>query len=180
MSETGCCCHRVTSVPGDASTADLLRECLNDLTKQMKQLNTAVKDLRSVPPVPDKKTMFWNSYKMVADEYDREHQVKYSTDLDTSLIFAGLFSAVSSAFIIAIQPELQGQTPLNHDTQTAILIAQCLLYVSLSVDAQASVSSVWRTLVWVSFIPLFHSLITVTDHYYKLQFSYMLPSVSYH
>ncbi|KAJ7608169.1 hypothetical protein FB45DRAFT_806400 [Roridomyces roridus] len=86
--------------------------------------------------------MFWNSYKMVADEYDREHQVKYSTDLDTSLIFAGLFSAVSSAFIIAIQPELQGQTPLNHDTQTAILIAQCLLYVSLSTTLLAALLAV--------------------------------------
>ncbi|KAJ6574451.1 hypothetical protein B0H19DRAFT_875143, partial [Mycena capillaripes] len=54
----------------------------------------------------DKKMAFWNSYMRVADEHDKEFQQKYSTDLDTGLIFAGLFSAVGSAFIIQIQPEL--------------------------------------------------------------------------
>ncbi|KAJ7474753.1 hypothetical protein FB451DRAFT_954604, partial [Mycena latifolia] len=51
----------------------------------------------------DNKTAFWSAYKTLADEHDKEFQQKYSTDLDTSLIFAGLFSAVSSAFIIQIQ-----------------------------------------------------------------------------
>ncbi|KAJ6600480.1 hypothetical protein DFH09DRAFT_811799, partial [Mycena vulgaris] len=55
----------------------------------------------------DHKTMFWDSYKTVADEYDEELRQRYSTDLDTALIFAGLFSVVSSAFIIQIQPELK-------------------------------------------------------------------------
>ncbi|KAJ6627650.1 hypothetical protein B0H10DRAFT_1627091, partial [Mycena sp. CBHHK59/15] len=55
----------------------------------------------------DSKNEFWNAYKTVADEYDKEFQQKYSSDLDTALIFAGLFSAVSSAFIIQIQPQLQ-------------------------------------------------------------------------
>ncbi|KAJ6481308.1 hypothetical protein C8R47DRAFT_1284469, partial [Mycena vitilis] len=74
----------------------------------------------------DKKTNFWNLYKTLADEHDREFLQKYSTDLDTSLIFAGLFSAVSSAFIIQIQPEIQ-----PHNTFHVTLVAQCLLYVSL-------------------------------------------------
>ncbi|KAJ7106200.1 hypothetical protein C8R44DRAFT_577704, partial [Mycena epipterygia] len=55
----------------------------------------------------DKKTKFWNLYKALADEHDKEFLQKYSTDLDTSLIFAGLFSAVSSAFIIQIQLAIQ-------------------------------------------------------------------------
>ncbi|KAJ6589654.1 hypothetical protein B0H19DRAFT_872389, partial [Mycena capillaripes] len=55
----------------------------------------------------DKKIAFWTAYKKLADEFDTELQGKYGQDLDTSLIFAGLFSAVSSAFIIQIQPELQ-------------------------------------------------------------------------
>ncbi|KAJ7106743.1 hypothetical protein C8R44DRAFT_638164, partial [Mycena epipterygia] len=54
----------------------------------------------------DKKTEFWNAYKMVAEEYDKEFKEKYGTDLDTALIFAGLFSAVSSAFIIQIQTQI--------------------------------------------------------------------------
>jgi hypothetical protein len=68
----------------------------------------------------------------LSEEHDQEFLKKYGTDLDTSLIFvrdlaalefcriiiyfqAGLFSAVSSAFIIQIQPELQ-QDP-NEVTQ---------------------------------------------------------------
>ncbi|KAJ7921684.1 hypothetical protein B0H13DRAFT_1449049, partial [Mycena leptocephala] len=71
----------------------------------------------------DKKTAFWTSYMKLADEHDKEFQQKYSTDLDTALIFAGLFSAVSSAFIIQIQP----QPPFTVNT-VAVL---SLLYISL-------------------------------------------------
>ncbi|KAJ6560746.1 hypothetical protein DFH09DRAFT_838215, partial [Mycena vulgaris] len=67
----------------------------------------------------DKKTAFWTAYKTLADEFDKEFQRKYGDDLDTSLIFAGLFSAVSSAFIIQIQPELQPDP--NATTQTLLL-----------------------------------------------------------
>jgi hypothetical protein len=35
----------------------------------------------------DKKTAFWESYMKLADEHDKEFQKKYSTDLDTALIF---------------------------------------------------------------------------------------------
>ncbi|KAJ6560802.1 hypothetical protein DFH09DRAFT_809603, partial [Mycena vulgaris] len=98
----------------------------------------------------DKKTAFWTAYKTLADEFDKEFQRKYGDDLDTSLIFAGLFSAVSSAFIIQIQPELQpdpnilalvqnitGATPtgiqIAEETgpATIIVVAQSLLYFSL-------------------------------------------------
>ncbi|KAF8142819.1 hypothetical protein K438DRAFT_1680492, partial [Mycena galopus ATCC 62051] len=68
----------------------------------------------------DKKIAFWTAYKALADEFDKEFQEKYGQDLDTSLIFAGLFSAVSSAFIIQIQPELQPDT--NAQTQALLII----------------------------------------------------------
>ncbi|KAJ6589414.1 hypothetical protein B0H19DRAFT_922767, partial [Mycena capillaripes] len=65
----------------------------------------------------------------LADEHDREFQQKYSTDLDTTLIFAGLFSAVSSAFIIQIQTQF---TPDDVQVPLIILVAvQSLLYISL-------------------------------------------------
>ncbi|KAJ7684079.1 hypothetical protein B0H14DRAFT_3176995 [Mycena olivaceomarginata] len=67
----------------------------------------AIEALKQKPQSPDKKIAFWTAYKSLADEFDKEIQEKYKDDLDTSLIFAGLFSAVSSAFIIQIQPELQ-------------------------------------------------------------------------
>ncbi|KAJ7262542.1 hypothetical protein C8J57DRAFT_1632428, partial [Mycena rebaudengoi] len=109
------------------------------------------------PPATDKEMTFWNAYKTLSEEYDREFHKKYGTDLDTSLIFAGLFSAVSSAFIIQIQPELQ-QDPNevtqqllrilihnanqslcsgidlaepNNGATTTIIIVQGLLYASL-------------------------------------------------
>ncbi|KAJ7484255.1 hypothetical protein FB451DRAFT_960892, partial [Mycena latifolia] len=70
----------------------------------------------------DKAAIFWSSYKMLADEYDNEFKEKHSTDLDTSLIFAGLFSAVSSAFIIQIQPGLQPDSTATDQALIRLLI----------------------------------------------------------
>ncbi|KAJ6536971.1 hypothetical protein B0H19DRAFT_380195, partial [Mycena capillaripes] len=84
------------------------------LINQSASLKTAVENLTQTVEAfkgqhksPDKKIAFWTAYKKLADEFDAELQGKYGQDLDTTLIFAGLFSAVSSAFIIQIQPELQ-------------------------------------------------------------------------
>ncbi|KAJ6599795.1 hypothetical protein DFH09DRAFT_901658, partial [Mycena vulgaris] len=78
--------------------------------------------LKEPAPASDKETVFWNAYKPVADEYDNEFKEKYSTDLDTYLIFAGLFSAVSSAFIIQIQPELQPNSTATNQALLRLLI----------------------------------------------------------
>ncbi|KAJ7098837.1 hypothetical protein C8R44DRAFT_563850, partial [Mycena epipterygia] len=92
----------------------------------------------------------------LADEFDKEFKEKYGDDLDNSLIFAGLFSAVASAFIILIQPEFQPdpntttemlllllvqnltgsavpamQTQSQTGVPTLVLVAQSLLYFSL-------------------------------------------------
>ncbi|KAJ7719284.1 hypothetical protein B0H16DRAFT_408107 [Mycena metata] len=105
-----------------------LQTCLVDLAKKQEEqgekLYRAVEALK--PQVPtDKKTAFWTSYMKLADEHDKEFQVKYSTDLDTALIFSGLFSAVASAFVIQIEPQL------SKDPPKIIVIVQCLLYASL-------------------------------------------------
>ncbi|KAF7336219.1 hypothetical protein MVEN_02169700 [Mycena venus] len=123
------------------------------LTAVFENLRKAVEALKKQPQSMDKKTTFWTAYKTLADEFDKELQRKYGDDLDTSLIFAGLFSAVSSAFIIQIQPELQSdptqalltllvQNMTGVTTQTLqmsrptgpatiIVVAQGILYVSL-------------------------------------------------
>ncbi|KAJ7081925.1 hypothetical protein C8R44DRAFT_894905 [Mycena epipterygia] len=85
----------------------------------------------------DKKTEFWNAYKTVAEEYDKEFKEKYGTDLDTALIFAGLFSAVSSVFIIQIQTQIQIM-----NTPRIILVAQSLLYISLFATLMAALLAV--------------------------------------
>ncbi|KAJ7734500.1 hypothetical protein DFH07DRAFT_967618 [Mycena maculata] len=74
----------------------------------------------------------------LADEYDQEFQQKYNTDLDTTRIFPGLFSAVSSGFIIQIRPELQ--TALK--TPTSIVVAQSLFYISLFTTLLATLLAV--------------------------------------
>ncbi|KAJ7098919.1 hypothetical protein C8R44DRAFT_569587, partial [Mycena epipterygia] len=68
----------------------------------------------------DKKTKFWTVYNKLADEFDKEFKEKYGDDLDNSLIFAGLFSAVASAFIILIQPEFQ--TDPNAATEMLLML----------------------------------------------------------
>ncbi|KAF9649333.1 hypothetical protein BDM02DRAFT_3085441, partial [Thelephora ganbajun] len=55
----------------------------------------------------DPRTRFHEQFRKEADEYDRDFLKKYHDDLNTTLIFAGLFSAVASAFIVQIQPQIQ-------------------------------------------------------------------------
>ncbi|KAJ7670660.1 hypothetical protein DFH06DRAFT_1369636 [Mycena polygramma] len=118
-----------TLTPNDR-LINTLEKCFSDLMhkqeEQADKFNKALEALKPTPPVTDKKIAFWNAYKTLSDEHDKEFHQKYSTDLDTSLIFAGLFSAVDSAFIIQIQPDIQ-----PHGTPLVILVAQNLLYVSL-------------------------------------------------
>ncbi|KAJ6560896.1 hypothetical protein DFH09DRAFT_509052 [Mycena vulgaris] len=142
---------------------DAIHQLVEHSDKQSDRMNTAlerlsivVESLKPQTQSSDKKTAFWTAYKTLAGEFDKEFQRKYGDDLDTSLIFAGLFSAVSSAFIIQIQPELQpdpnattqglllalvqnitGATPagiqIAEETgpATIIVVAQSLLYFSL-------------------------------------------------
>ncbi|KAF9643511.1 hypothetical protein BDM02DRAFT_3104311, partial [Thelephora ganbajun] len=57
-------------------------------------------------------------YRRESADYDRDYAGKYDEDLNTSLIFAGLFSAVSSAFIIDVQSKLE---PSSNDLTAAYL-----------------------------------------------------------
>ncbi|KAF7346677.1 hypothetical protein MSAN_01805500 [Mycena sanguinolenta] len=139
--------------PASASDNDkmitVLQTCFQDLMRkqgeqfkrqvdQSEMIHKAIKALKTKEPVIDKDTAFWNNYKTLADEYDREFQQKYGSDLDTTLIFAGLFSAVSSAFIIQIQPQFTEPGSLT----TKVLLAQCMLYVSLFTTLLAALFAV--------------------------------------
>ncbi|KAJ7921693.1 hypothetical protein B0H13DRAFT_2414869 [Mycena leptocephala] len=109
----------------------VLKTCFSDLIRKQEEIHKAVEALKPQAATTDKKTAFWTSYMKLADEHDKEFQQKYSTDLDTALIFAGLFSAVSSAFIIQIQP----QPPFTVNTVTVL----SLLYISLFTTLLAAV-----------------------------------------
>ncbi|KAF9778912.1 hypothetical protein BJ322DRAFT_1113791 [Thelephora terrestris] len=52
------------------------------------------------------KARFHYMFQREVEEHDQDLEKKYDEDLNTTLIFSGLFSAVASAFIIDIQSEL--------------------------------------------------------------------------
>ncbi|KAG9044922.1 hypothetical protein FS837_007309 [Tulasnella sp. UAMH 9824] len=61
---------------------------------------------------------FWKRYDELADRNDREMVANLNTNLDALLIFAGLFSAVNTAFISAAMPSL---SPNASDRTNALL-----------------------------------------------------------
>ncbi|KAG9044924.1 hypothetical protein FS837_007311 [Tulasnella sp. UAMH 9824] len=61
---------------------------------------------------------FWKRYDELADRSDREMIANLNTNLDVLLIFAGLFSAVNTAFISAALP---GLSPDPSDRTNALL-----------------------------------------------------------
>ncbi|KAF9647309.1 hypothetical protein BDM02DRAFT_3081760, partial [Thelephora ganbajun] len=99
----------------------------------------------------------WTAYKKVADEHDNDLVSKYVGDLDTSLLFAGLFSAVTTTFIVQIIPQIQPNSVdltnvlllriLQHNTSfdgtdplapvssvpASVVRAQAILFASLSI-----------------------------------------------
>ncbi|KAJ7150839.1 hypothetical protein C8R43DRAFT_490838 [Mycena crocata] len=120
---------------------EAIRLCFSDLLRKQEQqanrLHQAVQTLKPTEPIPDKKTIFWKLYKSLGEEHDKEFQQRYSTDLDASLIFAGLFSAVDSAFIIQIQPEFQ-----SSNMSPLIVVAQSVFYISLGSTLLAALLAV--------------------------------------
>ncbi|KAJ7759597.1 hypothetical protein B0H16DRAFT_1533867, partial [Mycena metata] len=72
-------------------------------------------------------------YMKLADEHDKEFQQKYSTDLDTALIFVRI--PIFSAFI-QIEPKLESDAP------SIIVAVQSLLYISLFTTLLAALLAV--------------------------------------
>ncbi|KAJ6563400.1 hypothetical protein DFH09DRAFT_1477281 [Mycena vulgaris] len=141
---------------------DFIEELRANHIEQSKSLQAVLDRWSTVgnveqPSKGDLKTTFWMTYKTLAANFDEEMLEKYRNDLDTSVVvFAGLFSAVSSAFIIQIQPQLQPdpnattqallllllrnttgasipyiQMPLDPGPPILIVFVQALLYLSL-------------------------------------------------
>ncbi|KAG2135665.1 hypothetical protein BD769DRAFT_1320831, partial [Suillus cothurnatus] len=91
----------------------------------------------------DSRSHFWGLYKRVAEEHDDEFLERYNGDMDIVLIFSGLFSAVSTAFIVAMESNL---SPDPDDTTHALLTQ--LVQIGLgnftaAGSAPASPASTW-------------------------------------
>ncbi|OAX42649.1 hypothetical protein K503DRAFT_674234, partial [Rhizopogon vinicolor AM-OR11-026] len=52
----------------------------------------------------DIRSRFWATYSKASKEHDDEFLERSNSDMDIVLIFSGLFSAINTAFIIAMQP----------------------------------------------------------------------------
>ncbi|KAF9790541.1 hypothetical protein BJ322DRAFT_999128, partial [Thelephora terrestris] len=50
---------------------------------------------------------FYDKFQREADGHDRDFVKRYEEDLNTTLIFAGLFSVVTSAFVLDVESQLQ-------------------------------------------------------------------------
>ncbi|KAF9649336.1 hypothetical protein BDM02DRAFT_1866934 [Thelephora ganbajun] len=83
---------------------------------EQKQLHNEIQALRiaierlspqNKPPEVDPRRHFYRMFNQEADDYDKDFHKKYHDDLNTTLVFAGLFSGVASAFIIDVQQELR-------------------------------------------------------------------------
>ncbi|KIJ53077.1 hypothetical protein M422DRAFT_155544, partial [Sphaerobolus stellatus SS14] len=67
---------------------------------------------------------FWTEYERVAKQTDEDFLERYNGDLDVQLIFAGLFSAVSSTFIVQMEGALQPDPNTTTNALLAFLIQQ--------------------------------------------------------
>ncbi|KAG1762981.1 hypothetical protein EDD22DRAFT_747017, partial [Suillus occidentalis] len=102
----------------------------------------------------DVRSRFWATYDKVAKEHDGEFLERNNSDMDIVLIFSGLFSAINTAFIIAMQPN-SAATVVVQNTSPNITVSsstgsdaktgtwfQGLAYVALSFSLLAAFGAV--------------------------------------
>ncbi|OAX42651.1 hypothetical protein K503DRAFT_316491, partial [Rhizopogon vinicolor AM-OR11-026] len=77
---------------------DKTQEILQDILKTLQDSSIAEKGEKDI------RSRFWATYSRVSKEHDDEFLERSNSDMDIVLIFSGLFSAVNTAFIIAMQP----------------------------------------------------------------------------
>ncbi|KAG2360011.1 hypothetical protein BDR07DRAFT_177173 [Suillus spraguei] len=90
----------------------LLANHSNNSAKAPELPKLSVETMQSSPPSQsqadrkDPKSCFWVTYTREATDHDAEFLDKYQSDMDIVLIFAGLFSAVNTGFIVQMQSNL--------------------------------------------------------------------------
>ncbi|KAG1720244.1 hypothetical protein EDB19DRAFT_1647257 [Suillus lakei] len=100
----------------------------------------------------DSRSRFWGVYKRVAEEHDGEFLERYTSDMDIVLVFSGLFSAVSTSFIVAMEPNL---SPNPSDTTNALLTQLVdigLGNLAAAGSVPAAPASMWSpltTTIWI-------------------------------
>ncbi|KAG1720502.1 uncharacterized protein EDB91DRAFT_1064825, partial [Suillus paluster] len=102
----------------------------------------------------DAESKFWVTYKKISNEYDDDFLERAHNDMGMILTFAGLFSVVTSTFIIGMQPN-----PGDTTNDLLLHLIQITAYgpnsvpdiSSLSSSTGYSSSTVWiQTLAYAS------------------------------
>ncbi|KAG2093314.1 uncharacterized protein F5147DRAFT_544436, partial [Suillus discolor] len=85
----------------------------------------------------DEWSHFWRVYKIIAEEHNSKFLKRYTSDMNIVLIFSGLFSAVSTSFIVMMESDF---SPDPSDTTNALL--KQLVQIGLSNLAEAGTTPV--------------------------------------
>ncbi|KAG2037014.1 hypothetical protein BDR03DRAFT_400608 [Suillus americanus] len=98
---------------------DAIRPANDEIVNILKQVLDVLKDSTVASKIgKDDRSRFWAAYKRVAEEHDEEFLERHNSDMDVVLIFSGLFSTISTAFIVAMESNL---SPDPNDTTHALL-----------------------------------------------------------
>ncbi|OJA16565.1 hypothetical protein AZE42_03845, partial [Rhizopogon vesiculosus] len=81
----------------------------------------------------DVQSKFWATYKKVSNEHDDDFLERANDDMGIILTFAGLFSAVTSTFIVGMQP--------NPGDTTNALMVQLIQVIANGPDAVNNISN---------------------------------------
>ncbi|KAH8100425.1 hypothetical protein BXZ70DRAFT_1024450, partial [Cristinia sonorae] len=117
-----------TSVPLGSKPSEKLKD-IDDGKNALSVLQDILVTLRKSNIIPrdgeTKWVRFWNKYTQEADDYDREFLERYKNDMNTTMIFSGLFTAVT-ATIASMTISGLSQDP-NIVTQTLLFNMVLLL-----------------------------------------------------
>ncbi|KAG0698835.1 hypothetical protein DFH29DRAFT_855445, partial [Suillus ampliporus] len=92
---------------------------LSDLMNVMERVLVVLQDSTIASKAgKDDRSHFWGVYRRVAEEHDSGFLERYTSDMESILLFSGLFSAVSAAFIVAMESNLSSDPS---DTTNALL-----------------------------------------------------------
>ncbi|KAG1750524.1 uncharacterized protein EDB91DRAFT_1046188, partial [Suillus paluster] len=93
----------------------------------------------------DVRSNFWAAYNKVSGEYDDNMLERCNGYMDILLLFAGLFSAVTTAFIIAMQPN-----PVDTTNTLLVQLIQITVYgASAAQPTILSPSTNYPSIFWM-------------------------------
>ncbi|CUA71933.1 hypothetical protein RSOLAG22IIIB_09946 [Rhizoctonia solani] len=117
-----------------------------------------------------KEARVWKVYVQETDKWDRELVDGWNKSLDVILVFAALFSAVSTAFLVESSGMLQ-QDPNDISATALLVISHTLLAITNSSSINLPTSTLYNSSESSMFVPSQHAVIVNTLWYLSLSLS---------